>query len=86
MIFKSYFNKDANKAQFFAEKFNLSPFIMELILSRTGADEQKIAEYLHPTKALSAFDLKGVKQFCERIELAQKMGDKIVIFGDYDVD
>lgn len=86
MIFKPYFNKDADKAQFFSEKFNLSPFIMGLILSRVGADEEKIAEYLNPKKVLSSFDLNGVSQFCERIELAQKMGDKIVIFGDYDVD
>lgn len=86
MIFKPYFNKDANKAQFFAEKFNLSPFVMELVLSRIGADEEKIAEYLNPQKVLSPFDLNGVSEFCERIELAQKMGDSIVIFGDYDVD
>ena len=86
MIFKQYFNKDANLANFFAEKFGVSPFVMEIILSRVGGDEKKIEEFLHPNVALSAFDLNGVKEFCERIELAKKLGDKIVIFGDYDVD
>ncbi len=86
MIFKQYFNKDASKAEFFAEKFNISPFIMELILSRVGADEEKIGEYLSPKTVLDPFKLNGVREFCDRIAIAKKLGDKIVIFGDYDVD
>lgn len=86
MIFKQYFNKDANKAEFFAEKFNISPFVMEIILSRVGADEQKIKEFLKPSTTLSPFDLNGVKEFCDRVELAKRMGDRVLIFGDYDVD
>lgn len=86
MIFKQYFNKDGNQAEFFAEKFQVSPFVMEIILSRVGADETKIREFLNPTTVLSPFDLNGVKEFCERVELAKRMGDKVLIFGDYDVD
>ena len=86
MIFKQYFNEDASKAQFFAEKFNVSPFIMELILARVGADEDKIADYLNSTKSLSPFDLNGVKEFCDRIKIAKQLKDRVVIFGDYDVD
>ena len=86
MIFKQYFNKDANQAQFFAEKFNISPFVMEIILSRVGADENKIYQFLHPEKPLNTFDLNGARQFCDRLELAKRMGDKVLVFGDYDVD
>ncbi len=86
MIFKPYFNAGAQKAQSFSEKFNVSPFIMELILSRTGEDEEKVYDFLHPTKVLDPFLLNGVKQFCDRIFLAKKLGDRVLVFGDYDVD
>ena len=86
MIFKRYYNKDAEFAKFFAEKFKISPLVMELILSRVGNDEEKISDYLFPNKIISSFDLKNMQEFCDRIKIAKSLNDKILIFGDYDVD
>lgn len=49
-------------------------------------DENKIAEYLSVGNLLNPFLIKGMKELCERINLAKKLDDRILIFGDYDVD
>lgn len=86
MIFKKYFNKDADKANAFSEEFHISPKVMEIILSRGINTHEKILEYLSPTKFLDPFLLDGMDRFCDRIDLAVKMKDRVVVFGDYDVD
>ena len=86
MIFKRYFNKDADKAHVFGEEFHVSPYVMEIILSRGVNTREKIAEFLSPTTFLDPFLLDGMQKLCDRVELAAKMNDKVVIFGDYDVD
>ncbi len=86
MIFRKFFNKDADKTLVFAEKFNLSPRIMELILSRGFSTEEEIREYLNPTQMADPFLLKGMKELCDRLVIAKELGDRVLIFGDYDVD
>lgn len=86
MIFRKFFNKDADKTLYFAQKFNLSPRIMELILSRGISTEEEISEYLNPTVLADPFLLKGMKELCDRLVIAKELGDRVLIFGDYDVD
>ena len=86
MIFKKFFNKDADKVALFADKFKLSPRVMELILSRGVSSEEDIEEYLEPKVLADPFLLKGMKELCDRVKLAKELGDKVLIFGDYDVD
>lgn len=86
MIFRKFFNKDAEKVSYVAEKFNLSPRVAELILSRGVSSDDEIKEFLNPTIFHDPFKLKGMKDLCDRIKLAKAMGDKVLVFGDYDVD
>ena len=86
MIFKKFFNKDADKVQYFAQRFNLSPRISELILSRGHNSEEKIEEYLNPKKMHDPFLLKGMQDLVDRVKLAKELKDRVLIFGDYDVD
>ncbi len=86
MIFKKFFNKDASLATDFAKEFNLLPSTMYLILSRGYSTKSQIEEFLSTGQLLDPFLIKGMKQLCERIQLAKQMGDKVLIFGDYDVD
>lgn len=86
MIFKKFFNKDADKVQFFADKFSLSPRVTEIILSRGINTEEKFKEFLNPTVMHGAFLLKGMKELVERVKLAKELKDRVLIFGDYDVD
>jgi len=86
MIFKKFFNKDAEKVQYFAEKFNLSTRTTELILSRGHNNEEKIEEYLNPKIMHNPFLLKGMQRLIDRVKLAKELKDRVLIFGDYDVD
>lgn len=86
MIFKKYFNKNADKILYFADKFNLSPRIAEIILSRGIDSEEKFQEFLNPTVMHDPFKLKGMKQLVDRVKLAKELKDRVLIFGDYDVD
>ncbi len=86
MILKKFFNKDADKAKVFAEKFNLSTRICDLILSRGVSTEEEFEEYLNPKKLYDPFKLNGMKELVDRVKLAKELKDKVLIFGDYDVD
>ncbi len=86
MIFRKFFNKNADKVDEVAEKFGLSPRIAELILSRGFSTDQEISEFLNPSVFHDPFLLKGMRELCDRITLAKAMNDKVLIFGDYDVD
>ncbi len=86
MIFKKFFNKNADLCVEYAKKFNVLPTTMYLILSKGLSNQQEIEEYLSVGKLLDPFLIKNMKQLCERIHLAKQLGDKVLIFGDYDVD
>lgn len=86
MIFRKFFNKDAEKVSEVAERFKLSPRVAELVLSRGISTDEEISEFLNPTVFHDPFLLKGMKELCDRIMLAKALGDKVLVFGDYDVD
>lgn len=86
MIFKKFFNKDASLVEEYAKEFNVLLSTMYLILSRGLSTKEEISDYLSTGQLLDPFLIKGMKELCERIQLAKQMGDKVLIFGDYDVD
>lgn len=86
MIFKKFFNKDSALAEEYAKEFNVLPSTMYLILSRGLSTKQEIEDYLSVGKLLDPFLIKNMKELCERIHLAKQLGDRVLIFGDYDVD
>lgn len=85
-MFKKFFNKNSSLVKEYAEKFNVLPSTMYLILSRGFVTEEQIAEYLSMGNLLDPFLIKGMKQLVERVQLAKKLDDRVLIFGDYDVD
>ena len=72
MIFKKFFNKDADKVNYFASKFNLNPKIAELILSREIVTEDDFQEFLNPTVMYDPFLLKGMKELVDRVNLQKR--------------
>ena len=86
MIFKKFFNKDADKVQYFANKFNLSQRIADLILSRGINSEDAFEEYLNPKTLHDPMLLNGMEELVRRVKLAKQLNDRVLIFGDYDVD
>lgn len=55
MIFKKFFNKDADKQEYFSKQFNLSPRIIDLLLSRGVNTSEDIEEFLNPKNFILLF-------------------------------
>lgn len=71
-----------------SKKFNLSPIVVELLFSRDYTTEEQISKFLNP-KIEDLYDpylLKDMDRAVERIKKAIKNNEKVLIFGDYDVD
>lgn len=77
--------------EFLAEcsrKFDITAVILEQIILRGNDTIEKITEFLNPSQKSfrNAFDLKGMAEFVQRIKKAQELNERVLIFGDYDVD
>ncbi len=70
-----------------AKELKISLRFLRLLLAR-GFKNDEIKKYLYPTlnDMSSPFDISGMKEASERIKLAIKKKEKILIFGDYDCD
>ena len=90
MKFLKFYNSSISNALLYgySEKYNISPKIMELIVSRGYKTQGQIEKFLHPTKKdlHDPFLLSGMKELVDRIILAVQNREKVLIFGDYDVD
>lgn len=86
MIFKKFFNKNSALVDDLAKEFDVLPSTMYLILSRGFSSKEEISEFLSTGQLLNPFLINNMKELCDRIQLAKQMGDKVLIFGDYDVD
>ena len=71
-----------------AGSLKISPLIAQLLLNRGIKTHEDAGRFLKPTLALlhDPALLAGVTQAANRIARAIRDGEKIVIFGDYDVD
>ena len=81
-------NPDFDSSVALASEMGVSPFAAQLLINRgirTAADAQA---YLAPTfdELHSAFLLADMDKAVERIRRAIKDGEKICVYGDYDVD
>lgn len=71
-----------------SKKYNISPIVCELLSSRQIDNEEKLKKFLNPDDSCfyNPFKLKNMDKLVERISLAIKNKEKVLIFGDYDVD
>ncbi len=71
-----------------SEEFDLSPLLAQCLLNRGHGDFEKVDHFLRPKlKNLSdPFTLPNVKKAVERLLAARELEQKVVVFGDYDVD
>lgn len=71
-----------------ANCLNTSPIAAALLIARGYETEEKAAKFLNPSIAdlHDPLLLKGMKKSVERILRAIEHGEKILIWGDYDVD
>lgn len=67
-------------------KFGLPKIAMELIVSRGYDTEEKIKDFLHPSIFHDPFKLHDMDRLIARIKKAIETKERVLIFGDYDVD
>jgi len=75
-------------AQALADRLKVSPLVAQILLTRGISDPQDCQTFLRPTLAAlhRPETLAGVTQAADRIARAIRDKQKIVIYGDYDVD
>ena len=66
----------------------LSPFTIRALHSRGAVTDEEIEKFLHPeiTQLYDPFLFNDMEKAVSRIKNALKNGEKICVFGDYDVD
>lgn len=76
------------KIEEIAKKYNISPIVLNLMEKRGVTSEEKLKHFLNPTDKSfhDPFLLGGMKKLVERINKAMECNEKVLIFGDYDVD
>lgn len=82
-----YIENNVEEAKQIAEKFNISLITAQLIANK-NLSEEKIKIFLEPTRNdfYDPFLLPDMEKAVERIIKAIENNEKVVIFGDYDVD
>lgn len=71
-----------------AAEFGLSSVLAKIMVSRGIDDVEKARRFLNPGKKnfYDPFLLSGMQSAVERITAARDAGERVVVFGDYDVD
>lgn len=82
-----YVQNDKEKAEGISEKYNIS-FVTAQIIANKGLKDEQIKIFLEPTRDnfYDPFLLPDMEKAVDRIIKAIENKEKLIIFGDYDVD
>jgi single-stranded-DNA-specific exonuclease len=82
------FKSNEKLRSFLTRELNISPLLSQLLINRNIADLKQAKIFLSASLAdlHSPFLMKDMERAVKRIDQALKDGQKIVIYGDYDVD
>ncbi len=72
----------------YSKTLDLSPSLVEILLSRGFEDEEQIKRYLNPNMKdlCDPFSIANMEKACDRVIQAVQNQERIVIYGDYDAD
>ena len=79
---------DHTRVQQFARELGVPPIIAALLIARGHDTKDKADAFLSPSleHLHDPFLLKGMREAVDRIQKAVRDGEKILVWGDYDVD
>ncbi len=79
---------DAGAVNELAGELNVKPLVAALLIARGHDSKEKAFEFLNPSveHLHEPLLLKGMREACDRIQKAIENKEKIMIWGDYDVD
>ena len=79
---------ETERASYFARSLKVSPVVAGLLISRGYDTEESAYKFLHPShdQLHDPLLMLGMREAVARILRAIEAGEKILIYGDYDVD
>ena len=79
---------DHDAARTLAVTLGVSPLAAALLIARGHGTEEKALSFLNPSidHLHEPYLLKGMREAVERVQKAIENGEKILVWGDYDVD
>jgi len=83
-----YYNVDNEVIEEVSNKFNISKLLAKILVNREVIEEKQIQMFLNPTRNdfYNPFLLPDMEVAVERIIKAIETKEKVIIYGDYDVD
>ncbi len=89
-MFKSWIIKNADQSHVdeLAQKLDIHPVLARLLINREILDPIQAKQFLNADAGSlhDPFLMKGMKKAVERIEMARSKKERVLVFGDYDVD
>ena len=79
--------QDLEKVESLSKKFKISMLLAQMLVAKE-IDESQIDEFLNPDldKLNNPYELPDMRRLVDRVLKARENNEKIVIYGDYDVD
>lgn len=79
--------QDLEKVESLSKKFKISMLLAQMLVAKE-IDESQIDEFLNPDldKLHDPYELPDMRRLVDRVLKARENNEKIVIYGDYDVD
>ncbi len=83
-----YYETDETKVKEIAEQFQLPTLVANILVNRNITQKDKIEVFLNPNRNdfYSPYLLNDMEKAVNRIQKAIQEHEKVVIYGDYDVD
>ncbi|MCI9286421.1 MAG: single-stranded-DNA-specific exonuclease RecJ [Clostridia bacterium] len=83
-----YYNSDEKIVEELQEKFNISKLLATILANRGIIEDEKVRKFLEPTREdfYDPFLMPDMEVAINRIIEAINKNEKIMIYGDYDVD
>jgi len=83
-----YYEANEERVNEISEKFNISKLLAKILVNRDMVEDEKIKVFLEPTRNdfYDPFLMPDMEKAVDRIIKAIENKEKVMIYGDYDVD
>ena len=83
-----YYESNEQKVEEISNKFNISKLLAKILVNRDIVEKEEIEVFLNPTRYnfYDPFLMPDMEKAVERIIKAIQNKEKVIIYGDYDVD
>lgn len=83
-----FYEENEEKIKKISEKFNISNLIAKILVNRNVVEDEEVRKFLNPTRNdfYNPFLMPDMEKAVKRIIRAIELKEKVMIYGDYDVD